>query len=317
MEMADRLAAVLGAPIRTGNPDELRFCCPECRARKGTPDRKYHMYLNTRKGAWFCFRCSNKGRDLSRFLGKNAIVTQPTDNWELLDRAMGALVGTSNNTVAERVSVAYPCETVPVYDGADAWRYLVEQRRMSPEDVSFYRMVFGYMESVPRVFVPTFSHGELVYWVGRKFFTLDPSPKYMNPSIAKDHVFNLDRVNLDYPVIITEGVFSGIACGRNGVSLFGKSPTMSQIRRLLECQAQDFVVALDGDALPEALEIGRFLLYGGKSVSFVQFDEGDDPDSVASIDEHLNSREVVDIEFLARMEIDYGRSNRRARYQKR
>jgi len=40
---------------RTSRPDEVRVCCPFC------GDSKYHLYLNTDKQVFNCYRCGEKG----------------------------------------------------------------------------------------------------------------------------------------------------------------------------------------------------------------------------------------------------------------
>jgi hypothetical protein len=62
LEVASEHGIALGKPLRH-RPDETRACCPFC------GDRKYHLYLNSIKQAFHCYRCGESG-GIVKFIAK-------------------------------------------------------------------------------------------------------------------------------------------------------------------------------------------------------------------------------------------------------
>ena len=83
-------------------------------------------------------------------------------------------------------------------------------------------------------------------------------------------------INWQVPVILCEGAFDAIAIKRNAIPLFGKSIPKSLMLKLVESQVKTVYLALDNDALKEALTYSQTLLDHGKEVYLIEL-EGKDP----------------------------------------
>jgi DNA primase len=83
-------------------------------------------------------------------------------------------------------------------------------------------------------------------------------------------------VNWSVPVILCEGIFDAIAIKRNAVPLFGKSIPKALMLKLVESQVKTVYLALDKDALKEALTYSEQLINLGKDVYLIEL-EGKDP----------------------------------------
>jgi hypothetical protein len=115
-------------------------------------------------------------------------------------------------------------------------------RRKYKLDVSYLseRYGVGFCESVDmvypqaqnRVVFPIYSKGELVSWQGRVVYPDDPRPRWFLPPGFIKVVYNIDNVLPTSTPILAEGIPSAIACGPNGVALFGKTITDTQLDRI-------------------------------------------------------------------------------------
>jgi hypothetical protein len=82
-----------------------------------------------------------------------------------------------------------------------------------------------YWAAPERIIFPIYNGGRLIAWQGRTIQDVEPR-WYLPPGFIKC-VYNGDRVQPFDTPIIAEGIPSAIACGPNGVCIFGKSiPTL-------------------------------------------------------------------------------------------
>jgi len=128
-----------------------------------------------------------------------------------------------------------------------------------------------------RIIIPSYdSEGKLNYFIARSF-EKEPYQKYDAPSVNKTEIIGLEyHINWTVPVILCEGVFDAIAIKRNVVPLFGKSITKALMLKLVESQVKTVYLALDKDALKEALTYSEQLINLGKEVYLIELD-GKDP----------------------------------------
>ena len=118
--------------------------------------------------------------------------------------------------------------------------------------------------------------GNVNYFIARSFEP-DPSRKYDAPSCNKTELIGLEYfINWSVPVILCEGIFDAIAIRRNVVPLFGKTIPKSLMLKLVESEVKTVYLALDKDALKEALDYSQNLLNHGKEVYLIEL-EGKDP----------------------------------------
>lgn len=287
-----------GTPISAQANGELRFKCPQCDRRLGSPDLSGHLYLNLEKGCWNCYRCGYRG-----YLDKTDFVPDvpysDSDLHDVLRSLRPSLTVDHPPTI-----LTYPCAVRPIVEGSPAWHYLYA-RKMTTQRMQDYQLVWGYYMGADRVFFPVYSlsTGRMVYWMARKFqnVTAD-AKKYVNPSVpVGGNIFNLDRaINYD-TVIITEGAISAISAGDNAVATLGKAVSEAQRETLLHCRFAEYIIALDGDARNNSVQLAKYLLDAGKQVSLVEIPVGHDPDSVDNFPELLHTRRTLNFAVLTEL----------------
>jgi DNA primase len=76
-------------------------------------------------------------------------------------------------------------------------------------------------------------------------------------------------------IIICEGIFDAIAIKRNAIPLFGKTISKALMKKLVESDVKTVYLALDQDAIKDALDHAMTLLNYGKSVYLVEMDNKD------------------------------------------
>jgi DNA primase len=227
------------------------------------------------------------------------------------------------NRPKPRVKVSMPEDYCECQPGTRAWDYLLS-RGFTEEVIRDYRIGFGVQDlrvvkdrsryaGSGRIIFPDFnSQGELVYWVARTY--VNHKIKYKNASVhARDQLYNIQRASQYTSVVITEGVISAIAAGRNAIATYGKDVTPEQIAILDSCSFQKYYVALDGDAThrtpriaqtPRALSLANSLTRRGLETYIVVLPFEDDPDSVQEFGPYLEEARRFDwhtyVELLTR-----------------
>ena len=83
-------------------------------------------------------------------------------------------------------------------------------------------------------------------------------------------------INWDLPIILCEGPFDALAIKRNAIPLFGKNIQSNLMKKLVESKVQKIYIALDNDAVKQALGFCEQLLDIGKEVYLVELN-GKDP----------------------------------------
>jgi len=82
-------------------------------------------------------------------------------------------------------------------------------------------------------------------------------------------------INWDLPVILCEGAFDAMAIKRNAIPLFGKRISSTLMKQILTSNCSKIYLALDDDALKDALEHAKKLMGYGKRVYFIEMDDKD------------------------------------------
>jgi DNA primase len=126
------------------------------------------------------------------------------------------------------------------------------------------------------IIIPSYDeNGNLNYFMSRSF-EKEPKIKTKNPPLSRNIIpFEL-FINWDLPIILCEGPFDALAIKRNAVPLFGKNIQPNLMKRLVESKVQKIYIALDNDAIEQALRFCEQLLDSGKEVYLVELN-GKDP----------------------------------------
>ena len=265
---------VIGAGKATSGAN-YSYHCPFCNHRKPKLEinfRENEEGLNN----WHCWVCNRKGKKLITLF---KAVDAPQHRIDEL----GSYVKISfhdKNSVQED-SLSLPKEYQPLYQAdtknisvRQALRYLKE-RGISSTDVARYQLGFcetGRYKNM--IIIPSFDeHGTINYFVGRNFGP--GTVKYKNPSFSKNIVpFEL-MINWESPIVLCEGTFDAMAIKRNAVPLLGKTLPEKLLKKIVSSKVKQVFIALDSDALKQALSYCQTLLNHGKEVFLVNMDEKD------------------------------------------
>ena len=99
--------------------------------------------------------------------------------------------------------------------------------------------------------------------------------KYRNSPTSKDIIgFDL-FINWDEPIILCEGVFDAMAFRRNAIPLFGKTVMNKLQKKIIESNVKKIYLALDNDALEDAIKISDNFINNGIDVRMIKFKEKD------------------------------------------
>jgi DNA primase len=127
--------------------------------------------------------------------------------------------------------------------------------------------------------IPSYdTSGNLNYFTSRSF-KKDSYIKYKNPDVSRDIVPFENMVNWDLPIILCEGPFDAMAIKRNAIPLLGKNIQSSLMKKLVLSKVNKVYIALDQDAMKQALNHSETLLNQGKEVYLVEL-QGKDPSEI-------------------------------------
>jgi DNA primase len=265
----------LGAGKRTARGNQA-YTCPFCHHHK--PKLEINFTENKEgHNPWQCWVCGKRGKtikslfkqiqvDASYFqelgkLVKNVTVEDIGEvKHSLLELPKEFKTFTQNSDIAARHAVSY-----------------LKKRNVSKADILKYNI--GYCDSgqySKMIVIPSYdATGRLNYFTARSF-EKDPYVKYRNPEVSRDIIAFELFVNWDLPIILCEGPFDALAIKRNVIPLFGKNIQPSLMKKLVESKVQKIYIALDNDAIKQALGFCEQLLDIGKEVYLVEL-KGKDP----------------------------------------
>jgi DNA primase len=267
--------SVLGSGKRTARGNQA-YTCPFCHHHK--PKLEVNFTENKQgNNPWACWTCGKKGKtikslfkqvqvDASYFqeLGKLVKNVSVDDIGEVkqnileLPKEFQTFIG--NKDIIARHALAY-----------------LKKRNISNQDILKYNI--GYCNSGQfnnMIVIPSYDdNGKLNYFTARSF-EKNPYTKYRNPETSRDIIpFEL-FINWELPIILCEGPFDAMAIKRNAIPLFGKNIQPTLMKKLVESKVQKIYIALDNDAMKQALGFCEQLLDIGKEVYLVEL-SGKDP----------------------------------------
>lgn len=276
MEYAFLLGAVesvLGKSHKRAR-DNYAFHCPFCNHRK--PKLEINMSSNDKgENPWECWVCQTRGRTIRSLLKQ--LKTPRDQAVEILKFVKKG----ANYEYREVASLELPKEFQLLADASSTSviankvkKYLYE-RGFGPNDLLKYNV--GYCttgEYGGRIIIPSYNEANsLNFFVARTFE--NNYFKYKNPEASKDIIFFENLINWDQPIILCEGVFDAVAIRRNAVPILGKTISNSLLKKIITGKAQDIYIALDKDALKQALEYCEKFLNLGKRVFLIDMQEKD------------------------------------------
>jgi len=259
------------------------FHCPFCHHHKP----KLEIDLNTNsKGVntWHCWTCDAKGKSLFSLLKRMDVSKDKINELQSyvkylpagreeetreefkveLPKEFKSLINPSGNSITLKQAVSY-----------------AKTRRINRNDIIKYNI--GYCDSgryANSLVVPSYDkNGKINYFIARSF-EKDPFRKYNTPRCNKNEIIGLEYfVNWNTPIILCEGMFDALAIKRNAVPLFGKTIPQALMMKLVENNVKTIYIALDNDALKDALKHAEKLINLGKEVYLVEL-QGKDPSDI-------------------------------------
>jgi DNA primase len=125
------------------------------------------------------------------------------------------------------------------------------------------------------IIIPSYDeNGKLNFFTGRSF-EKEPFIKYKNPDTSRDIVpFGL-FINWSLPLILCEGPFDAIAIKRNAIPLLGKNLQNNLMKKIVSSTVQKIYIALDSDAMKQAIKFAEELMNEGKEIYLVELKDKD------------------------------------------
>ena len=128
------------------------------------------------------------------------------------------------------------------------------------------------------IIIPSYDEkGNLNYFTARNF-DKNSSIKYRNPDVSRDIIGLELFINWNTPIILCEGMFDAIAIKRNVIPLLGKTIQNSLMKKIVNSTVQKIYIALDKDAIKQALNFCEMLMNEGKEVYLVDINDKDPSD---------------------------------------
>jgi DNA primase len=269
--------SVLGKGKETSG-NNYAYQCPFCQHHK--PKLEVNLVPNSKgENFWHCWVCNAKGKSL---LGLFKKLKVPQD--KILElRSILNYADKKDEEESDITKIELPKEYKSLLSvqrtdisAKHALAYL-KKRGISKEDILKYNIGFceeGRYKNM--IVVPSYNKDGLINYFIARSFEKDPSRKYDSPKCNKNAIIGLEYfINWNIPVILCEGIFDAIAIKRNVIPLFGKTIPKALMMKLVETNVKTVYVALDRDALKDALKYAEELLNLGKDVYLVDLDDKD------------------------------------------
>lgn len=267
-----------GKPTSRGN---RAYHCPECKHHK----LKLEINLDESSPnfqSYQCWVCGFKGKKLSTLFKKIKTTPDKFSQLKLLVKSSNQEI--SVKYITEINPVTLPKEFISLINPPNNITskhalYYLKKRNINQDDIIKYNI--GYCEFGPysnMIIIPSYdSEGNLNYFIARNF-NKNSTLKYKNPDISKDIIGLELFINWNTPIILCEGIFDAIAIKRNVIPLLGKFIQPNLMKKLINSSVQKIYIALDKDAIKQALNFCESLMNEGKEVYLVDLNDKDPSD---------------------------------------
>ena len=267
--------SVLGTGKQTARGN-MAYNCPSCNHHK--PKLEVNFTENKQgHNPWHCWVCGKKGKSISLLL-RIAGASQ-----DKISEAKSLSKNVDDNYIPKSAdTIALPDEYISLNDvdnsdimGRHAIAYL-KRRHVSKHDILKYNIGFckkGLYKNM--IILPTYDvDGRLNYFTARSF-EKEPYVKYRNPQVSRDIIPNEHMVNWNVPIILCEGLFDALAIKRNAIPLLGKNIQNNLMKKIVTSLVDKIYIALDRDAIKQALKFCEKLMAEGKEVYLVDLQDKD------------------------------------------
>lgn len=240
---------------------------------------------NNAENPWHCWVSNAKGRSIISLFKKLKVNAGSLNELTKIIKTKNLYVGNGNQNKSEELKL--PTEFIKLYEYPtikditvkmqmrQALNYL-KSRGISRTDILRYNI--GYCANgnySGRIIVPSYDENfNINFFVSRSIFAEDIL-KYKNPKWSKDIIGFECFINWNEPITLVEGVFDAITARYNAIPLFGKTLSDSLKEKIILRKPPMVVVALDNDAIHDAIKISSKLISEGIEVSVVRMETKD------------------------------------------
>lgn len=270
----DYLITCFGENYKTSNDGKnVTFQCPSC--GKGTDKKKFSINLDT----WMChcWVCNIKGKTPYYIIKEHVSAQHASKFTELFNVKLSKKE--SQNVIdtlkfPSDFKMFAPMSNVYDPDTRDCIKYL-KSRGVTKSNMWYHKIgTFLGPRWSRRVVFPSFDMKQnLTFYVSRSIDD-DSFIKYQNCKADKTKMV-FDEIRLDFKkeLMIVEGVFDMIKCGKNTTCLLGSSLREDYLlfQRIIQHQTP-VILALDNDMKNKSFEIAKVLSSYGIQVKI--FDTG-------------------------------------------
>jgi DNA primase len=272
------LESILGKGTATSKGN-YSFKCPFCNHHKN----KLEINLNTNEKSenpWHCWVCNIKGKKLKNLFTQLKTTPNKIQELQLLIQPGKTIEYISEEIKLpnEFISLSTPLESLDKVTSLAARRALkyLKDRNITSEDIIKYNIGFcnegSYSE---RVIIPSYDEkGNINYFIARSY-NKDAARKYKNPPISNKIIGWELYINWNAPIILCEGIFDALTIKRNVIPLFGKTINETLLAKLVSSTVKKIYIALDKDAIKDALKHCEMLMSYGKEIYLVELDGKD------------------------------------------
>lgn len=270
------LVTLMNSVLGTGKPTargNYAYTCPKCNHHK--PKLEICLDENSVDYQKFgCWVCKFKGKKLVNLF---KTIDAPSD--KILE--LKSIVKTANPSEQKEhdVKVQLPEEYQSVLNNSSfaakrALTYL-KSRGLTEDDIIKYNI--GYCETgkyADMVIIPSYDEsGSLNYFVGRSY--IPKSNRKLNPDVSRNIVPFEILINWNSPIILCEGMFDAISIKRNAIPLLGKNIQSKLMSKIVSSTVKKVYIALDKDAIKQALDFCEQLINEGKTVHLIELEDKD------------------------------------------
>ena len=267
--------SVLGTGKATAR-NNYAYHCTFCNHHK--PKLEVNLTENKQgNNPWHCWACNKKGKTIYNLFKAIGVDISKLNEAKSLIKNSKFLKFTKSNDIVKLPPEFIGLDDVDNNDiiARHALAYL-KKRNISKDDILKYNI--GYCKNGlynNMIIIPTYdADGRLNYFTARSF-EKESYIKYRNPSVSRDIIPNEHFINWELPIILCEGLFDAIAIKRNAIPLLGKNIQSELMKKIVSSFVQKIYIALDKDAIKQALYFCEQLMKEGKEVYFVDLQDKD------------------------------------------
>jgi len=269
--------SVLGTGKKTARGN-LAYNCPYCNHHK--PKLEINFTENKEGfNPWHCWVCDKKGKSIIPLLFQSkASPNKIAEAKSLVKDTNSNSKYSIKSTDVIKLPAEYICLDQQNNNSIIKKHAIAYLKKRGITSTDFIKYNIGYCEEgiyKNMIIIPTYDKdGMLNYFIARSF-EKEAFIKYKNPQVSRDIIPNEHFINWSLPIILCEGVFDAIAIKRNAIPLLGKNIQSNLMKKLITTQVNKIYIALDRDAIKQALRFCELLLAEGKEVYLVDMQDKD------------------------------------------